>query len=91
VVVGHHESFASTRTFKGICEVLEGGGIKAFIAQHASNYFHRFLAVAEYRGGGRRGFVIILEGRGGSSWSGFTLNVHRLITTSAYPTTTNRP
>lgn len=39
-------------------------GVKAFIAQRGSNRSGHSLAVVEYENGGRRGFVIIPEGRG---------------------------
>lgn len=37
------------------------------------------MAVAEYNGGGRKGFVIIPEGRGGRSWLGFALELWRFL------------
>lgn len=40
-------------------------GNKAFIALHCSNKHGCFLAVAEYGGGGWKGLVVILKGRGG--------------------------
>lgn len=54
-------------------------GIKAFIAQHGSHRFGCFLAVAECGGGGRRGFVVILEGRGGRGWLDFVLKLQRFL------------
>jgi len=38
-----------------------------------------FLAVAEYNDGGRKGFIIIPEGRGGRSWLGFALELWRFL------------
>lgn len=43
-------------------------GNVAFIAQHWSNKHGRFLAVVEYGGGGRSGFPVLVEGRGGMGW-----------------------
>jgi hypothetical protein len=55
---------------EGLKEFMKssGGGNIAFIAQHWSNKHGCFLAVVEYGGGGRSGFPVILEGRGGKGW-----------------------
>lgn len=39
------------------------------------------MAVAEYEGGGQRGFVVILEGRGGRGWVGFVLKLRKVLET----------
>lgn len=54
-------------------------GVKAFIAKRRSIRFSCFVAVVEYGSGGRRGFVIFMEGRGGRGWSGFALELRRFL------------
>jgi hypothetical protein len=60
-------------------------GNTAFIAQCGSNTHGRFLAVAEYGGSGRKSLVVILEGRGGSSWRGFAVELRKFLGTFIRP------
>jgi hypothetical protein len=56
-------------------------GSKAFIAQRLVNKLGRYMAVAEYGGGGWRGFVVISEARGGQGWPGFVLKLWKVLET----------
>jgi hypothetical protein len=57
------------------------GGSKAFIVQWCAIKFRRYLAIIEYGGGGLRGFVVILGGRGGRGWAGFVLELQKVLET----------
>ena len=35
--------------------------------------------MAEYVGGGWKGFIVVLEGRGGKGWSSFSLKLHSVL------------
>lgn len=43
-------------------------GQKVNLVQRRGNRHGRYLAVVEYGSGGRRGFIVLLEGRDRSSW-----------------------
>lgn len=60
-------------------------GSKAFIIQCCANKFDRFLAITEY-GGEQKGSMVILEGRGGSGWSGFAQDLLKFQDFSSRPT-----
>lgn len=46
-------------------------GSKAFIVQRGSNRSNQYFEVGVYVVGGRRGLIVIPEGREGWGWSGF--------------------
>lgn len=54
-------------------------GNKDSLAWCCSNNRGRFLALTEYRGGGRRGCILIPEGREGMGWSGFALELRKAL------------
>jgi hypothetical protein len=54
-------------------------GLKPSLPNVVSNCFGCFLTVAAYRVGSQRVFVIILKGRGGRGWLGFTLELCRFL------------
>jgi hypothetical protein len=56
-------------------------GSKAFIVQWCVIKFRRYLAIIEYGGGGWRGFVVVLGGRGGRGWAGFVLELQKVLET----------
>lgn len=64
MVGGYRGGSDSRGEVQGICEISMGGS-KAFITQRCSNNHGRFLALAIYDSGGRRGFIAIPEGREG--------------------------
>lgn len=41
---------------------------RGFLTQRCSNKAGRYVAIAEYSGGRRKGVVMIPEGKGGSGW-----------------------
>lgn len=66
---------------EGLKECLKSSrvGSRAFLAQ-CSNRQGCFLALAEYGGGGgRRGCIVILEGKEGTKWSGFCPLLHKVL------------
>ena len=54
-------------------------GEKVFILQMGSNAHGMFLLFFELLHGRRRGNIMILEGRMGSGWSGFSLHLRRAL------------
>lgn len=62
---------------EGLKEFVKSSKVanKAFIAQRCSNSHGCFLALAEYGGGGQKGFIVILKGREGKGWRSCTLEL----------------
>jgi hypothetical protein len=75
LVVGYHGRVLLAAV--ALMEFLKSSraGSEAFIVQWCVIKFRRYLAIIEYGGGGRRGFVVILGGRGGRGWAGFVLEL----------------
>jgi hypothetical protein len=53
-------------------------GSKVLIVRRGGNTAARFLEVAVYAVGGRRGLILILEGREGQSWSCFVTELGKV-------------
>lgn len=54
-------------------------GSKAFIVHRGANESGRFLEVAAYAVGGRRGLIMLSNGRGGQGWSGFAAELKKVL------------
>jgi len=54
-------------------------GVTAFLAQWCSNKHGHYLALAEYDGLGRKGFIVVQEGKGGKGWSSFSLELRLVL------------
>jgi hypothetical protein len=54
-------------------------GNKAFIAQKSSNRAGRFVEIAEYRVGGRRGLIVVPKGRQGRGWKLFAAELGKVV------------
>jgi hypothetical protein len=73
--VGHRGRVSSSYSgLDGVSKISRAGS-KAFIVQWCVIKFKRYLAIIEYGGGGWRGFVVILGGRGGRGSAGFVLEL----------------
>ena len=67
-------------------------GDKVFILQLGSNAHGSFLMISELLHGCRKGFIVVLEGKLGSSWRCFGFNLWKAIATetlAAKPTSQN--
>jgi hypothetical protein len=40
--------------------------------------YQRFLTLTEYGGGGQKGYLVILQGKEGKGWSGFSCELHKV-------------
>jgi hypothetical protein len=54
-------------------------GSKVLIARRGGNQAGRFLEAAAFGMGGRKGFILILEGRGGWGWRKFSGELRMVI------------
>jgi hypothetical protein len=54
-------------------------GSKVLIVRRGSNPASRYFELAVYAVGGRRGIILILEGRGGRGWSRFAAELGKVI------------
>jgi hypothetical protein len=52
---------------------------RAFIAKRCTNRHGRYLALVKYKGGGRRGCIIILEGCEGKGWRSCSLELPKTL------------
>lgn len=53
-------------------------GNNAYIAQRSSNVYGRYLTIVEYRGGGRRNLIIILEEVEDKGWRKMAMELHAM-------------
>ncbi|GLT69620.1 hypothetical protein SLA2020_417570 [Shorea laevis] len=53
-------------------------GLKVTIIQRGSNMSGRFLEVAVYEVGGRRGLIMVPKGREGRGWSHFAVEMRKV-------------
>jgi hypothetical protein len=54
-------------------------GSAVYVAQRRVNGNGRFLELGEYGIGGRRSFIVILEGREGRGWAGCAVQLRKVV------------